>query len=375
MVIPTLSQLRAQIVSRIESELNITIPSFGVSYLRAFANVQAGMTWTLFMAIAKVQKNIFVDTCDNDTLARFGQVKLGRDRYPAIQAVYKVKAIGDLGANIPQGITFRANDSALSPSARFILDIPYTLDGTNEFDIRALVAGNGSRLNIGDRLTVESPIGLVEDVFTVVSETTQPQDAESFDDYRNAIIQSYQLEPNGGSSADYRLWSMEVQGISNAYPFAKAAGSSEVNLFIEANTANGVPSGTDLQNVEDNIELPTVDRPARKPITAIVNYLPVTPLDIDIEIANFQDLQPENQTAIFSAIKMVLDKTRPFVGAIDVLAKKNDIFDVNKIISTVNSVVPGSSFGTVTMRVNGTITTSHTFTNGDIPYLNSIAYV
>ena len=70
---------------RLESELNITIPTFGKSFLRALATVQADIIWILFMAIAQVQKNIFVDTCDVETLGRFGQVKLGRDRFPATQ--------------------------------------------------------------------------------------------------------------------------------------------------------------------------------------------------------------------------------------------------------------------------------------------------
>jgi uncharacterized phage protein gp47/JayE len=327
------------------------------------------------MSIAKVQQNIFVDTCDEETLARFGQVKLGRDRFPSTQSQYECLVTGTIGSFIPAGTTFRANDDSLNPTKRFILDNSFTLDGINLITVRALEAGNDSRLEIGNTLTVESPIALVDSIITVQDELIQPQNAETIQSYRNAVILAFRLEPQGGSPADYRLWSLEVQGIVNAYPFAASGQTSTVNLFLESDENDGVPTSTDLDNVRDNIELPTSTRPARKPITSIVNYLPVTPLDINIEITGFQNIDTDIQSLIFSALEDKLKSIRPFVGAIDIVQDRNDYFDINSIISTILEARPGSVFGAVTMEIDSIPEVGFTFENGDIPKLNTITYV
>lgn len=374
MVIPTINQLYAQIISSIESELNITISPFGKSYLRARAKVQAGICWLLYLAIAKVQKNIWVDTCDEETLLRFAQVKLGRGRFPATQGQYSVLVTGTTGAIIVAGTIFRANDDALNPTKRFILDNDFVLDGINLITLRALEAGDESKLAIGNQLTVEAPIALVNSVVTVQTELIQPQPAETIEALRNAVILAFRLEPQGGSPADYRLWSLEVQGIVNAYPYAVGGATSEVNLYIEADNVDGIPTLQDLQNIQDNIELPTADRPARKPATAIVNYLSITPLDIEIEIIDFQDLTIDKETLIFDSIESFVSDIRPFVGAIDILSEKNDTFSTNDVVAIILSALPGSAFGAVTMTVGGAPYNTFTFTDGNIPKLEYITY-
>lgn len=375
MNIPTISQLYNSIISDIESELSITIPTFGRSFLKAQAMVQAGRLWLLYLVTASVQKNIFVDTCDEETLGRFGLVKLGRDRFPATQAQYEVLVSGTTGAIIVAGTTFKANDDSQSPGQLFVLDNDFTLDGTNIITLRALEAGTVSSLAIGNGLTATIPIALVNAIGYVQSELIEPQEAETVNAYRQKIIEAFRLEAQGGSASDYRLWASEVQGINQTYPYAAVGLSSEVNLYIESDNLDGIPTLTDIDNVRDAIELPTVDRPARKPITIIVNYLPIVPQEIDIEITGFVGLTPEIEALIFSAIESKLSTIRPFVGAIDVVANQNDYFDTNSIISTILEVRPGSVFGAVTMTVESIPQVSVTFTNGNIPALTSITYV
>lgn len=374
MTIPTISQLYNSIVADIESELNIAIPLFGRSFLRARAMVQAGRLWLLYLVQAAIQKNIFVDTCDEATLSRFGLVKLGRDRFPATQGQYTVLVTGTTGAVIPASTTFKANDDSQAPGKRFVLDTEFVLDGVNLITLRALEAGTDSKLSIGNKLTVNGPIPLVDAIVTVQTEAIEPQAAETVEDYRQKIINAFRLEPQGGAAADYRLWSTEVQGIVNAYPYAATGQTSEINLFIESDEADGVPTSQDLLNVQASIEDPTADRPARKPVTAIVNYLPVVPKQIDITITDYVDLTVEKETLILNALQALFDEIRPFVSAIDVLADKNDYINVNTIISTILLAVPGSIFDSITLEVESIPVNSFTFENGDIPQLNSVSY-
>jgi hypothetical protein len=57
-----------------------------------------------------------------------------------------------------------------------------------------------------------------------------------------------------------------------------------------------------------------------------------------------------------------------------VLSDKNDILDVNRIISVILSAQPGSVFGEVILNVDGSPVSTYTFEFGEIPYLNSVSY-
>ena len=382
--IPKLNDLYNGIISDIESELGITIPTYGKSVLRALAAVQAAKLKQYYLSLGVVQKNVFADTADSElyggTLERFGRIKLGRNPFAATQGEYTVQVVGTNGAVIPASTTFKSDDNSTNPGKLFVLDVQYTLSGSQIITLRSLEAGVDARLSIGDTLTVTAPLVDVNSQVTVLTEVTAPVEAETLEDYRRKIIDSFRLEPEGGAGSDYRLWASEVTGVKQSYPFA-STNYNEVNLFIEATIPSstdgkGTPSGTILSDVESAIEDPTIDRPSRKPLAVYaVNYLPVTPKDIDIEIVDFQNLTASIQTAIESAIEEELSKIRPFVGSIDVLANRNDVIDENKIISIILDVVPGALFSGVNIYVDAVLESSFQFENGDIPYLNSVTYV
>ncbi len=383
--IPTITQLQQDIQSDIESEFDgLTIPDFGKNFIRGMSATQAGKLYVQYLTLGRIEKNIFPDTAESEllggSLERFGRVKLGRDPFEATSGIYSVQVTGSNGAIIPASMTFKSNDDSQSPGKLFILDEAFTLDGINIISLRALEAGLDSKLIVGNELTATGPIALVDDIVTVTAETTEPKAAETTEEYREKIIEAFRLEAQGGAGADYRLWAANVQGVNTVYPYAKSGVTSEINLFVEATIADstdgkGTPSAGLLSDVEDAIELPTEDEPSKKPLTAIINYLPVAPLDVDIQITGFVGITAEIETLVFDVIKEFLDTVRPFVSSIDVLSAKNDIFDVNKIIALILQARPGSTFGAVQLTVDGNVVSTFTFEGGDIPYLNSITYV
>jgi uncharacterized phage protein gp47/JayE len=383
--IPTLSELYNQIVADFESELGESIPLFGKSFLRATAAVQAAKLWINYKINAFVQKNSWVDTADPESmggsLERFGRVKLNRNPYPATAGQYIVTVTGTIGAVIPARTIFKSNDNALNAGKLFILDNQYTLVAVSDsITLRALEIGIDSRLNIGNQLTSTTPISLVNSLAVVSSEAVEPFSSEDIEVYRRKIIESFQLEPQGGSSSDYRLWANEVQGVAQSYPFAVSGQVGQVNLFIEATIEDstdgqGSASAGLLDDVKDNIELPISGVPARKPVGNIVNYLSVTPLEVNIEIAGFQGLTTDIENLILGALTDEIAKIRPFVSAIDIVSKRNDTLNTNKIITTILTTIPGSVFGTITLEVDSVATASKTFAGGEIPFLNSVTYV
>lgn len=388
--IPTLTQLYSRVLADLQTAYGSTIPAFGKNFLRAAAAYQAGKLKLMYLAIGILQKNMAPDTADSEanggTLERYGRIKIGRNPFPATAGQYQIQVTGAIGAQIKASQTFKSNDDALNPGALFILDNTYTLVSTTDsIIVRALTAGLDSKLQIGDGLTSTSPIANVNADAVVLTETVQPLAAEDIESYRNQVISAYRLEPEGGAASDYRLWAQDAQGVQNSYAFAKTGATSEINLYVEATIADsidgkGTPSNFLLNEVKSVVEFDpdttkALSERGRRPLTAIVNYLPISPKNVDIQIQGFVGLTLDTQNAIRAAMQIFLDNVRPFVAGADVLADKNDIFGINQIIAIILTVKPGSIFGTITLTVDGSPTTSYTFINGNIPFLNTITYV
>jgi hypothetical protein len=389
--IKTKQQIYDEIVLDLENKLGITLSAFGRVLLRILALVYAGALKLVYLSIGFVQKNVAPDLADPEekggTLDRFGLLKLGRRRFPATQAQYTATVTGTTAAVIPAGTTFKSDSNSLNAGYLFILDNAYTMpSGTGTITIRALTAGSESRLVVGNTLSATSPIDDINRVITVATETVIPQAAETVEEYRAKIIQAYRIEPQGGSKGDYRLWGYDAQGTREIYPYASSGNNNEVDIYVEATIADstdgrGTPTPAILTDVEDVIEASpdvtlTLAERSRRPLGVfLVNVYPIVLREIDINIASFADLTAAKQAIILAAITEALYNVRPFIAGIDIVAERNDIFDTNRIGAIVLAAIPGSSFGAITLRVDGVSVPSFLFDNGEIPYLDTITYV
>lgn len=388
--IPTLAELYTAVLADIEAQYGISISPVGKTFLRALAAVQAAKLKLYYLVIGNLQKNIFADTAESEsvggTLERFGRVKLGRNPFPATAAQYELTVTGSVGAIIPALTTFKSDDSSLNPGMLFILDEAYELTSvTDTITVRALVAGDDSELNDLDTLTATAPIALVNASAYVSDVIVEPLAAETLEAYRTAILQSYRLEAQGGAASDYRIWAQDAQGVARVYPYAKSGAANEINLFVEATVADstdgkGTPSSTLLTAVEAVVEfnpdttLPLLERGRRPLGVHEVHYLPVTIKEVDIIIDGYSGLTTTIEALLETAIETAVNEIRPFVAASDVLEDKNDIIDVNKIIATIIAQKPGAIFTSVTIQIDGITYSTYTFIDGNIPYLNSVTY-
>ncbi len=280
---------------------------------------------------------------------------------------------------------FKANDDSLSPGIIYILDEAYTLVATSDtIIVRALTAGIDGKLNLVDKLTATSPIALVDSIATVSAEVIQPLAGETIEEYRAAIAKRVLLEPTGGSDGDYRIWASDAQGIKEVYPYKKSGGYAEVNLYVEATIADsddgkGTPSAALLADVEDVVNFSpdttlSLNERGRRPTQVIVDYLPVSPKDVDIIITGAVGFSVAEKTAIEAALFTAINKIRPFVAGADILSNKNSILDNNAVVGVIVTVKPGAVFTSVTILIDGVALVSYEFTAGDIPYPNSVTY-
>ena len=392
MTIPTIQELFSDIKADLETRLEITIPVFGKVFLNALAAAQAAKLKLFWLAIARVQKNIFVDTADPEaiggTLERFGRAKLGRSPFAATQGQYVVQFTGTIGAVIEAGQIFKSDDASASPGKLFILDTQVTFAAaTEDITLRALEAGTGARLEVGNTLTSTSPLTNIGDQGAVITESAVPLAAEELEAYRELALRAFQLESQGGAATDYRLWASDAQGVRFVYPYVKSGECAEIEIYMEANQADsadgkGTPTAQITQDVEDVIEFdPDTTRPlterGRRPLGVFqIDFLPITPKDVDIVVNNSQNIDVETQQAIATALTQEIDNIRPFIDSADILENKNDILDVNKIIAIIQNLLSGDQqFDSIDLTVDAVpVTTSITFIDGDIPFFNSISY-
>lgn len=391
MQIPTINELYTDIRSDLATRLNINIPIFGKVVLNAIAMVQAGKLKLFWLAIARVEKNIFIDTADPEsaggTLERFGRVFLARERRAAVQGQYTVSVTGTVGAVIPAGSLFKSDDTATSAGILFQLDVQKTLAlASDTMTLRALTAGPDARLQVSDTLTSTSPLLNVNDQVTVTVETVVPTAEETVENYRDEAIRSVQLEPQGGSPGDYRLWADDVAAVRFVYPFATSGQCGQVDLYVEANQADstdgkGTPTATTLTDVESVVDFDpdttrTQNERGRRPVNVSVNYIAVTPQDVIITVNNPVNIDTDTQATILADLRAVINDVRPFVAGADSITNRNDVLSITLIITTIqNALTGGQSFSGVTVTVGGNpLTTSTQFFNGDIPFLQTLNF-
>lgn len=380
--IPTTSQLYNDILADLQTEYGVSISLVGKVALRVIAFVQAAKLKLIYLLVGDVQRNITPDTAysvkNGGTGERWGLIKIGRNPLPAAQGQYTCTVTGTTGGTIPASTTFKSDDDSLNPGYLFVLDNAFTLSGSSgSVTLRALTGGTESKLSVGNTLTATQPLINVNTVATVTAESVSPTDEETFELYMSKVIDSFRLLPQGGSSADYRLWGRTgVAGVREIYPYVKSGVSNEINIFIEATTADstdgkGTPTGTIITNVTNAVE-------ANRPLAVFdVHYLPVTIKEVSINIAG-STFTTEQKALILTAMTEAVANIRPFIPGADVLSERNDVLSANNVINVVLNTIPGSVFGAVTLYIPDSPPTpvaSYQFTNGEIPFLDSITYV
>lgn len=380
--IPTISQLYTDILADLQTEYGVSISLVGKVALRVIAFTQAAKLKLIYLLIGDVQRNITPDTAystaNGGTLERWGLIKIDRNPLPATQGQYTCTVTGATGGTIPASTTFKSDDDSLSPGYLFVLDNEFTLSGSSgSITLRALTGGTESKLSTGNTLTATQPLINVNTTATVTAETVSPTDTETTELYREKVIDSFRLLPQGGASADYRLWGKtDISGVQEIYPYAKSGYANEIDIYIEATPADstdgkGTPTATIITNVTNAIE-------AKRPLGVFeVHYLPVTVKEVTINIAG-STFTTAQKALILTAMTEAIARIRPFIPGADTLTERNDVLSANNVINVVLNTVPGSVFGAVTLYIPDSPPTpvaSYQFTNGEIPWLDTITYI
>lgn len=388
--IPSIIEIEEQIINDIATEFDVQSDQLGDTVL-VNAKVDAAQLYQFYLALSKIENNIFPDLCDEDILIRYGSVLLGRKPAPAEAGEYTVEITGTIGATINSGTTFRADDTTTASGYLFVVDSSYTLIAeVDTITIRSLNPGLESLLVINDTLTSTSPILNIDNSITVTAISKTPIAAEDIENYRADVLLQYRLEPQGGSPSDYRLWALDVPEVRNTYPYLDETTLGNVIIYIEATEANtepgqiiGVPSQSTMDEVYQKPSIgvsesgvivtnPVTGR-GRRPIgTKNITTLPVNPISVDLDFTELTDETISIQ--IKTAIENYLYDVRPFVAGAEIQANKNDILTIGQLIAVVISVIAGTgiTYTSLTMNVDNTTVGTYTFLLGNYPFLRNV---
>lgn len=388
--IPSINEIREQIANDFKVKLNLS--DANLKYvLDAFDNVLAAQFHLMYLYLSDVQNNLFPDTASSEanggTLEQFGRIYLNRNPRPATAGIFKANVNGVVNSVLRTSLTFKSNEDALNAGKLFILDEEITLTSTSEeIEIRSLGGGLEFNLNVGDKLTITEPVLGVENIITITEIVEQPIAAEDLEVYRQNILDAIQLEPQGGSKTDYRLWASDAQGVRKVYPYVRNSEAGTVDIYVEATLTDsidgkGTPSSTLLENVYDVIDFDTdetkpINERGRRPIQANVVTNAIELVPIEVTIIGLIDVSPSVISTIENNIKNFLYDIRPYIAGADLPRDKNDILYQARLQSIVTDVLENDNyFNSLEMKVNGVETLNYEFNLGFIPYLQNLNIV
>lgn len=387
--VPTIQELYQNLENDLKLKLGLDDTSLKL-VVQAMASVLAAQLKLQYLFIMDNRNNFFPDTADlaadGGELERLGNIYINRQPRPSTNGSYSMFVYGEVGSVIRAGLTFKSNDDSKSPDNLYITDYEYILTGANDIiQIRSFDNGIEFALAVGDKLTITEPVVGINQTTEIESIIELPINSESISDYRKAIIDSIQLEPQGGSKTDYIIWAKDAAGVKNVFPYVKQNESGVVQVFIESTKIDstdgyGTPTQFILNDVEQVIELdPDITKPlserGRRPIQAILEVLPITLQPVDVEIVNIQQNTPENQTSIRQNLEAYLQTIRPFIAGANLLRDKNDILNSAKLqVVVFDSLNSENYFENFKTYVDGNEVNSYVFDGSNIPYLRNITY-
>ena len=385
----TIIELKEQISKDLRNRLSISDDKLK-KVLDALSGVLAAQFKLAYLGVEDAQRNLYPDTADTfengGSLNRLGSIYLNRDIRPATSAIYRANVTGVEDSVLRSGLTFKSNIDSSNPNKLYILENEYTLTGSNDLiTVRSVDGGLDYSQDNGNNLTITEPV-IGVDKTVVINKSgfiafTDPLAAETTQEFRNSILNAIQLEPQGGSKSDYRIWASDAAGVRFVYPYVKDGEAGTVQIFVESSGNNGVPSQSILDEVEEVINFdpdetkPTAQR-ARRPIQVNLEVVPIDPVDVEINITGLEDSSTSVRDSIELNLIEFLRNIRPFVDGSDLVRNKNDILYSAKLQGVVSDVLdPDNFFNNFSMLIDGVSQTSFIFSREKIPNLINVNYL
>ncbi len=295
---PTLTELIDRVIADIGSRVvGVDGAVLRRSLLGILGRSEAGAAHQLYGYIDWVARQAIPDTAEAEWLERWAAI-WGIVRQPADFTSGSVTFTGADGSTIPDGTIVQRQDGL-----QYATQGDATIAaGTAAVPVLAVTAGAISNTAAGVKLVLLSPVSGVQSQATVAAGgLVGGDDVESDERLLARLLQRIQNPPQGGSAADYVLWSLEVPGVTRVWvsPLEMGAGTVTVR-FVRDNDTPIIPDAGEVAEVQAYID-------EVRPVTAEVFV--VAPVAVALNMAiKIAPNTPAVQAAVLAELKDLLTR-------------------------------------------------------------------
>jgi uncharacterized phage protein gp47/JayE len=249
----TLTELRAQNRSYLQSELQEAGPLLRFSNMGVLADMDAGMAHLHYGYLDYIARQTTPFTATDEWLSGWAALKK-IFRKPATPAqCEQYQFTGASGITIPTGTILNRGDgyqyktlteTRIESNGQGNTRLIALLPESTEDDSGGGAAGNAPS---GTVLTLDKSLAGIDVEGKALLPITGGANIESEADFRSRMLLAYQGTPQGGSSDDYKQWALSVPGITRVWVRPRAAGAGTVGIYImcDDNAQDGFPIGKD----------------------------------------------------------------------------------------------------------------------------------
>lgn len=273
---PTLPTIVDRIATDIESRLPGADARLRRSNLTVLGRAQAGAAHGLY-GFAVDQARQYIITSSTGTILERWATIWGLSRKTASSAAGAVALAGIAGTAVPAGIVLTRSDSA-----EFVTAAAATLDanGIASVAVTASAAGASGNTAAGSSLALAAQVDGLDAVATVAAGgLTGGADAELDAGLRDRLLERIRNPPQGGASADYAQWALEVDGVTRVWVYPRRMGAGTVGVtFVCDNLDDIIPTAAKVAEVQAYID-------ARRPVTAEIYVFAPVPFGVDFSVS------------------------------------------------------------------------------------------
>jgi uncharacterized phage protein gp47/JayE len=385
--IPTLQELYAAHLARLESQIGQASPLNDKAFLRILAATEAGLDIGHYKFAADAALQSFALTATNSGLDRIG-LDNSTPRKQAETAIIEAELPATTGTVIPAGTEFTSDSSGI----RYRTDVAYTsVGGIATLNLRSVVIGTDGNLDNGETLSISAQIAGADTVATVISTITLGVNAETDAEYRPRVLFAQRAVTGGANATDHKIWAEAVAGVRRAFPYAgRPVGVSfpgDRTVYVEATTSvdpDGIAPLPLLAAVRADINTDPDTGLSRLVLgltdaTLWVESIYRTP--IYVEIRNL-DVDPAQESTLKSditaALTLYFQSIAPFVDGVDLPQERTDTittFTVSEIVQDVMSSYGAFAQGIGFGVVPAAFLTLYMLNPGELAKLGSVTYV
>ncbi len=364
---PTLTQIKAQVASDIQSALPGSDPLLRFSNLNITGVALANLANAHYGYLDWISQQSVPFTATDEYLYAWGALKGVTPLAAAIANNGAVTFTGTNGNVIPDQTPLVRGDGVA-----FVTQGAQTISGgTAIVSASANVAGLAANTAVGSVMTLGTAIAGVQSGGTVSTAFSNGLDAETVDAFRSRMLQVYAQPPQGGAQSDYVTWALQAPGVTRAWSIPRGMGIGTVVVYVMLDAVesvfNGFPQGTNgVATGEPRGATAIGDQLAvanyiftRQPVQALVYVVAPIANPVNFTISGLSGASGTVKSAISAAFADVFTRNT-------ILGGTNNLIDFETALATVVGAAAGVITSPAANIVSGT---------GQLPTLGTITWV